>query len=1018
MKNFFDEYTLDAAKKTLERARISISFEKGSLEKSLVTSAIIQDGGSFISRITFKNQEEGKTLVSHCTCSEWNEINHCKHTAALLLRHEKATYSHHENMELQSPFLSNGVRPIQMGEIIDSAKVLRGAMPSSTFSSLQYELNTKKIQHFPATKELRSKLTINLVKTKSLENLNIYTSNENLYSALFSYEDEKDISLFDVLYIFNWKTGEAFNQKPFVQDLVKKIQLEGKHLEINHFMLILSSYIKEDLINLKINDVPFSEIIHEECSFRFKIEQTKNNAYIDFFLEIFDSEEKLITPPEIFSILAHDHGFLNCFRTKLDASNFIKDLAFSLEHESSEYKKHLFGQGKKKLSLWVNQLFLDHDIMFLDIKEPHKIFFLASSKLRFILKTLIQSFSENLVKFSTIEYNEKRVLFKLSKNQLFDSIASFFHKLSILNIPIFYNNAIVKSWSSNIRFERKENNLDWFNIDLLIDEKDLKLIKATDIKGNYYLSHDGLIILEKKEQDLLKFMKKYTQFDAEKGELEGKKESRYSLTLKRSRIFELFELKKLGIEGALTKEEEKLCNDLLSLSSMPIYEVPKRYEDLARAYQIEGYQWLRFLYEHRFGACLADDMGLGKTLQTIIFLQSIISKVERVLIVCPVSIILNWEYEISKYSDLDVFIYYGNERKLETNSKVILTSYGVLKKEAFTTFNDISFDILVMDEVQNLKNIKSLGANSARNIKSLFRICLTGTPVENDLSEFYNIMDLSIPGIWGDSKFLSQSSTKATRLLAKNIAKPFILRRTKDQVLKELPTKEEHHVYLNFSEEEKEFYKKELLRIRQDIDSAQASRKYGEVLKSLLRLRQLCLWQSEHQSTKIDYLLESLEQIIGEKHKVLVFSQFTTYLDLIQNKLKVQGYKIARIDGSLNFKKRASEIERFQEGDAEIFLISLKAGGVGLNLTAASYIFLMDPWWNPAVENQAIDRAYRIGQDKKLTVYRPIIKDTVEEKVLILQNVKKELFTDLMNFDDDSFHGGKLTMEDFKMLLS
>jgi SNF2 family DNA or RNA helicase len=201
---------------------------------------------------------------------------------------------------------------------------------------------------------------------------------------------------------------------------------------------------------------------------------------------------------------------------------------------------------------------------------------------------------------------------------------------------------------------------------------------------------------------------------------------------------------------------------------------------------------------------------------------------------------------------------------------------------------------------------------------------------------------------------------------------------------------------------------------------APGAKRYGEVLKSLLELRQLCLWQKHPtlHSTKIDFLMETLETLVEEGHKTLIFSQFTTYLDLIENKIRVAGWKHARIDGSQTIKKRGEQVELFQNGDAQIFLISLKAGGFGLNLTAASYIFLMDPWWNPAVERQAIDRAHRIGQENKLTVYRPIIKESVEEKVLVLQQSKRELFRDLMAEDDDDYFSGKLTMDDFQHLLS
>jgi SNF2 family DNA or RNA helicase len=587
-------------------------------------------------------------------------------------------------------------------------------------------------------------------------------------------------------------------------------------------------------------------------------------------------------------------------------------------------------------------------------------------------------------------------------------------------ITIYYDNKEVKTWNSNIKFERKNANLDWFALDLVVNEKDYDIIKNATINDDFVVSDEGLILLDSKEKELLKFMKKYTKHESEAQTKDEKSYSKFSLNFRRSRIFELFELKKHGIEGALNTEEEKICHDLMNMTEMPTFDLPERFKDIARDYQVSGYNWLRFLYKNRFGACLADDMGLGKTLQTIMFLQSVIDRVDHILIVCPVSILVNWQNEINKFSDLDVHVYYGNDRSHQMDAKITLTSYGVMKKEAETTFADVKYDVVIMDEVQHLKNIKSQGAKAARMLNVDFRICLTGTPVENDLSEFYNIMDLSVPGIWGESGFFRSSTNKKSRLLARQTVRPFILRRTKDQVLQELPEKVENHVYLSFSDVEKDYYISTLANIKATMQTIQKGRKYSEILKSLLKLRQLCLWQQQQSmhSTKIDFLIDNLKQLTEEGHKVLVFSQFTTYLDIIQNKVRENSWRFSRIDGSQTLKKRQEEVEKFQDGDSEVFLISLKAGGVGLNLTAASYIFLMDPWWNPAVESQAIDRAYRIGQENKLTVYRPIIKDSVEEKVLVLQNSKRELFKDLMADDDREFYNGKLSMDDFQALLS
>jgi SNF2 family DNA or RNA helicase len=264
--------------------------------------------------------------------------------------------------------------------------------------------------------------------------------------------------------------------------------------------------------------------------------------------------------------------------------------------------------------------------------------------------------------------------------------------------------------------------------------------------------------------------------------------------------------------------------------------------------------------------------------------------------------------------------------------------------------------------------------------------------------------------------------------LARKTASPFILRRTKSQVLTDLPDKIENNVFLNFTEEERQRYVNNLVGIRNRIQGSPSKRKYGEILKGLLELRQLCLWQqlkpslgnAPHnlESTKIQFLEENLEQILEEGHQAIVFSQFTTYLDIIQNILTKKHMKLSRIDGSQTIKRRQKEVEKFQGGETEVFLISLKAGGVGLNLTAASYVFIMDPWWNPAVEAQAIDRAHRIGQKNQLTVYRPIVKNSVEEKVVKLQEMKRQLFHDLLPENDDNYFTGKLSMKDFESLFN
>jgi SNF2 family DNA or RNA helicase len=869
------------------------------------------------------------------------------------------------------------------------------------------------------------KLRIDLKKATDFEEFEGYPGVETKYVPIFSFFNTdgallSKVSIFENLYIYDWQSGDVRNLPTAFIHIFKKLKSYGRLIEVNDFLKLFQSLIGDSNLDICIEGTTFNDLSSNEISARFSIFNSKRKGFLELNIELYDSKERIISPPNIFKLLCNENGYLNSFRTKNDSYEFLKVLLDSLELESQEYKKFIYSSSeRKKIVDWIEHFQNKLDIIFYD-PGTKGLYFLTANLFQEIFTNIYSCFGETASRFSFFNPAQNRVYFQLPKSHLFNGIATFYKNMQKFDIPIFYNSVEIKTWSSNIRFERKKSNLDWFEVNLVINQSDYDVIKNAELGTDYILSDNQLVLLDNREKELLKFMKKYTKHEASHTEVDQSNYQRFSLNFKRSRIFELFELKKHGIEGALTPEEETICENLLNMEEMPVYDIPEMYHEVARSYQNTGYQWLRFLFENRFGACLADDMGLGETLQTIMFLESIIDKAEHVLIVCPVSILLNWKNEIDKFSTLDYNIYYGDGRVFTTDKKITLTSYGVMKKESYTTFSEINWDILIMDEVQHLKNIRSQGATAARNLNSKFRICLTGTPVENDLSEFYNIMDLSIPGIWGDLSLFKSSSSKKSRLLARQAVRPFILRRTKEQVLTELPEKVENHVYLNFNDEEKENYLSTLGQIRKNITNTHQGRKYSEILKSLLKLRQLCLWQkTQHlMSTKIDFLMENLDQLTQENHKVLVFSQFTTYLDHIQNKVRERSWKFARIDGSQTMKRRQAEVEKFQEGDAQIFLISLKAGGVGLNLTAASYIFLMDPWWNPAVENQAIDRAYRIGQENKLTVYRPIIKDSVEEKVLVLQNAKKELFKDLMDSDDESYFSGKLSLEDFQQLIT
>ena len=1028
LQESFDSPIIFQARKMVEQGRVSLSFMKGTYETYFIVSGITAENNTnYESKISFKRTDENPNgkLVTTCTCKLWNPEKSCHHAAALLIKFSDISEKHEPgatdriNLSLMA---QEGVHVERYGTLIKAAPALTGARTNSTFSSLQYTLLNRKVVNFPPPSKWKGKLLINLIPATTLEEYKEALYVEDKYTYQFSLQTDEDtvkeVSIFDVLYLFNWKNGEALDLPNDVRELVSKLKLTDVIGDIQDYLRLFLPLREKGLAEVSIEGEAWETFPVEDMDYRFSINPSPRKSFLNLELELFTQDQKLVPMPSPFLLFVSEQGWAGSFRTKNDALLFFKTLIEDFDRETHFYKKYIHSASKKNIMTeWINLLMKDGELPFFD-PTFKKVFMLNIQTFKKVFLAFLDSFGEIGFKTSFYFKDQRKVIFQIPKNNLLEGVANFYQQLTPLNIPIFYDQQQIRTWKSTIRFERNKEKLDWFQLDLVVSDDDLEVIKNAEISDNFLLSNKGLVLLSDEQKDLLRFMKRYTKFEGEKKET-TKGTSRFGLFLQRSRIFELFELKRLGIEGALTEEEEKFCENIMSMKDMPQYDIDPRYADIARPYQLGGYNWLRFLYEHKFGACLADDMGLGKTLQTIMLLQTLKDKVKKILIICPVSILYNWKNELEKFSDLTYSIYYGDEREFKTDAKVILTSYGLMKKESFSTFAEEEFDILIFDEVQHLKNIRSLGANAARQLKAKFRICLTGTPVENDLSEFYNIMDLCVPGVWGDLGIVRSTSKSKNRLLARRTVKPFILRRTKDQVLKELPEKIENHVFLDFDPEEKEFYQQKLNAVRANI-IAPGAKRYGEVLKSLLEMRQLCLWQKQpaFHSTKIDFLMENLEQLVTEGHKTLVFSQFTTYLDMIENKIKVAGWKHARIDGSQTIKKRGEMVEYFQNGEAQVFLISLKAGGFGLNLTAASYIFLMDPWWNPAVERQAIDRAHRIGQENKLTVYRPIIKDSVEEKVLVLQQSKRELFRDLMAEDDDNYFSGKLNMDDFQHLLS
>jgi SNF2 family DNA or RNA helicase len=444
-----------------------------------------------------------------------------------------------------------------------------------------------------------------------------------------------------------------------------------------------------------------------------------------------------------------------------------------------------------------------------------------------------------------------------------------------------------------------------------------------------------------------------------------------------------------------------------------------------RPYQQSGFHWFQALDELGWGGCLADDMGLGKTLQTISFLQFLKEKHpgSTQLVICPTSLIFNWENELQKFCPtLKYYTYYGLQREFnETHFNeydIVLTTYGVVRNdlEDLTAF---LWQYIILDESQAIKNPDAQVTKAMSQLRAVNRIILSGTPVQNNTSDLFAQFNFLNPGLLGSREFFNREfatpidkfgSKEKTQHL-KKLIHPFTLRRTKEQVAKDLPDKTVTVLWCTMETEQRKLYNKYRdgyrKKLLSKIDSEGLGKSGMDVLEGLLRLRQICDHPAlvnktddvVNSSVKIDELIREVQENAGN-HKLLVFSQFTEMLHLIRDQFDEVGIRYCYLDGSTSLPRRKEEVTKFQEDETiKAFLISLKAGGVGLNLTTADYVYLVDPWWNPAAEQQAIDRAHRIGQTRKVFAYKMICKDTVEEKILQLQERKKMLADDLIQED-------------------
>jgi non-specific serine/threonine protein kinase len=608
-----------------------------------------------------------------------------------------------------------------------------------------------------------------------------------------------------------------------------------------------------------------------------------------------------------------------------------------------------------------------------------------------------------------------------------------------MNVPVFGFEAL-----KNFRFNTAKpqtkiyisSHTDWFDAKVEIHFGEQKVTvadvkKALANKQQFVPLNDGTLGILPEE-----WIKKYSLlFRVGEGKAGNLKLSQFHYGV----IEELYD--KRNEEELFFQLEEKYEN-IKGHHTISQIEPPAHLKPILRPYQESGFQWLNYLSEVKWGGILADDMGLGKTIQALSFMQYLKDTQEslKALVVCPTTLMYNWENEIKKFApSLTYYIHHGGTRTKETLSdpavEVIITTYGTLRSD-IKQFVETAFDYVVLDESQAIKNPSSKITKAVGLLRARNRLCLSGTPLQNNTFDIYAQMNFLNPGMLGSIEFFKQEFAVPIDKFGEQEQKdhlrkllfPFILRRTKEQVAKDLPEKQEMILFCEMADEQRKIYdayrndfRDKILGVveQQGIQKSQLT-----ILQGLMKLRQICdspaILKEEDRYPNVSVKLDEIGREITENisnHKALIFSQFLGMLALIKDKMKELGVEYEYFDGSTSAPDREKAIQRFQNDEScRVFLISLKAGGVGLNLTAADYVYIVDPWWNPAVEQQAIDRTHRIGQTKNIFAYRMICKDTVEDKILKLQEKKRALAKDLIS-DEEGFVKS-LTKADVEYLFS
>ena len=984
---------------------------------------------------------------TQCECDDFYRVSKskdiylCKHIVAVFKRYHNIIISRHRSMNNEN---------IDADAIIDPSEMLINCIDNNLKDKerIQIEISLTRVNRY-RRESYEAEFKIGINKLYVLKNLEAFINAKNFetdlkYGQEFSYNPNKHYFSEE-----DEKIIDFIEEYVSINDSLRSNSISGTVYRVvnGKSLMILPDALKRFLNCVKHKDIKFIydedskvlskdslfKIIDEDIPFSFNLEKNnkgiilkteddmplplnlkgdvflyKNNLYLpsreqfksfklfyDFLKENKEIEFKKEQATEVFNKVLPQ---LECI---------TKDILLDQTLEKSIIKTDLvaefyFDKNREKISCDIKFKYGDDKLDLNEALQEDKFIIRDIKKERAVEKSL-----EELKFFK----QGSKFIFGGNDSDIYDFLNDGAAKLKDIG-EIYYSDRFKEQRiykSQSIQGEIKENKDGYlefnFEIGTVEEEEFNSILKAfRDRRRFYKLKNDSFIDLE--DEKISEFINLLDNISGD-GNVSSK-----SIKFHRNKAIFLNEIiDSKGFNFIKGKEHiESISNKLKTLDNIN-YEVPLQLKATLREYQITGFKWFKTISHLGFGGILADEMGLGKTIQTIAFLLS--EKGSKTLIVTPTSLIYNWKNEFETFAPtIKVIIIYGT--KLERAAQieniddydVILTTYGTLRND-FTDYENINFDYCIIDEAQNIKNPLAQSTEAVKGINARVKFALTGTPIENNLLELWSIFDFAIPGyLYSKSRFQEKFLTKKDNDFdyLKGFIKPFMIRRLKKDVMTELPEKIEKKFFVEMTKNQKNAYITFVEDIKNKMENKEFTDNKITIFSYLTKLRQLCLDPSiliegyNGGSSKIDVAIDLIDQNIQSGHKILLFSQFTTVLKNISKLLDQSSINYSYLDGSTKASERIKMVNEFNNSKSKnVFLISLKAGGTGLNLTSADIVIHFDPWWNPAIEDQATDRAHRFGQENVVEVIKLIARGTIEEKVLAMQDSKKELINKVIN---------------------